>query len=126
VHPATRKNAKLRRHLRKRLPTNAIFSQKSLVQDLEESLCCVYRSSASAIEALAFGVNPVHFQSSNEFDLDPIFNAHLEHPRAHDYSHLERIIEGLADSCVPSFSSKRRMQKYFKDYYSPLKIEALE
>jgi hypothetical protein len=126
MHPATQKSVKLLRRLSKQLPTNAAFSRRSLALDLADSLCCIYRSSASAIEGLAFGVTPIHFQSNNEFDLDPILNDLLEHPHARDYSQLETVLEGLTESFEPIQEGSKRMQKYFKDYYSPLRINALE
>jgi len=103
-----------------------MFSQHSLINDLEESWCCIYRSSAAAIEALAYGVIPIHFQSSGQFDLDPILNEYLEHPKAQNYADLEGIINGLANSYVSLSSNGKRIREYHQDFYYPLDINALE
>lgn len=125
LHPATRKNAKLMSLIAQELPRNAIVSSQSLTQDLEISTYSIYRSSAAAIEALAFGVIPIHFDPSSFFSLDPILNEKLQHPKTQNYAQLEAIIEDLIDPPLPPSSDTRVIREYFRDYYFPLDITAL-
>jgi len=126
THPATRKSAKLKRQMAKILPVNAKFSQNSLIGDFEEAWYCIYRSSASAIEALPYGIIPIHFQSSIQFDLDPISNEHLVHPKAQNYADLDGIIDGLPNSHASLSSNSTKMYEYYRDFYFPLNVDVLE
>jgi hypothetical protein len=126
LHPATRKGAKLMKLLSQELPTNAIISGQFLTEDLDVSMCTVYRSSAAAIEALAFGAIPIHFDPNNSFVLDPILYEKLAHSKAQNFANLEVIINDLNGPSSPSSFNIRILTEYFRDYYFPLDITELE
>ena len=125
LHPATRQSPKVARHLGEILPKNASISEASLMGDFEASVCCIYRGSAAAIEGLAFGVIPIHYNSNLQFDLDPIVNERLNHPRCTNYEQLEMFIKDLTRASALHAPNSVDFVDFFQDYYAPLKIEAL-
>jgi len=125
LHPATRQSPKVARHLSVILPKNASISEGTLKDDLEASMCCIYRGSAAAIEGLAFGVIPIHYNSNLQFDLDPIVYERLKHPRCTNYEQLEMLMKNLTKPGALHSAESSDFVDFFQDYYAPLKIEAL-
>ena len=125
LHPATRQSPKVARHLGVKLPKNASISEGTLKDDLEASMCCIYRGSAAAIEGLAFGVIPIHYNSNLQFDLDPIVYERLKHPRCTNYEQLEMLMKNLTKPGALHSAESSDFVDFFQDYYAPLKIEAL-
>ena len=104
---------------------NATISKTSLVGDLSETDYCIYRSSAAALEALSFGVIPIHYNSNSSFDLDPIFEDLLRHPSATSYENLEEKIRLMTETQGKSTWEATKMTDFFSNYYAPLNIESM-
>jgi hypothetical protein len=125
LHPATRQSPKVARYLSVILPKNASISEGTLMGDLEASVCCIYRGSAAAIEGLAFGVIPIHYNSNLQFDLDPIVYERLNHPRCTNYEQLEMFIKDLTRASALHGAKSVDFVDFFQNYYAPLRVEAL-
>ncbi len=125
LHPATRENPKVESLMKSTFTDNATFSKTSLVGDLSETDFCIYRSSAAALEALSFGVIPIHYNSSSSFDLDPIFQDLLKHPKATSYESLREKIRLMTETQGISTWETKKMTDYFSNYYAPLNINVM-
>jgi len=71
-----------------------VISRNSLVEDLSTSTYCVYRSSAVAIEGLAYGVTPLFFDQSRSQGLNPLYFANLHLPA---FGSSDELIDFFAD-----------------------------
>ena len=104
-----------------------ILSRNSLVEDLQLSGFCVYRSSAVAIQGLAEGVRPIHFSSTNGDGLDPLAITALKHETitkaSQLISYLKSIDEGGKSTLIPSLAE---MRKAYDDYFQPLNPQILK
>ena len=107
--------------------SNLILSRNSLVEDLQLSGFCVYRSSAVAIQGLAEGVRPIHFSSTNGDGLDPLAITALKHETitkaSQLISYLKSIDEGGKSTLIPSLAE---MRKAYDDYFQPLNPQILK
>jgi hypothetical protein len=97
VHPAISER-ELGESLKRLHSDSTLISQNSLVQDLATSTYCIYRSSAVAIEGLAFGVTPLYFDQSRSQGLNPLYFANLHLP-----------VFGAADELAEFFKSLSRL-----------------
>lgn len=97
VHPAISER-ELKKSLKRLHFDSNLISQNSLVQDLTTSTYCVYRSSAVAIEGLAFGVTPLYFDQSRSQGLNPLYFANLHLP-----------VFGAADELAEFFKDLSRL-----------------
>jgi hypothetical protein len=125
LHPATRQSPKVARELDLKRPKNAIISEGTLVSDLFESACSIYRGSAAAIEGLAHGVLPIHFNTNPLFDLDPIFYERLNHPKCANYEQLDTVLKDLTTTDSPHGAALIDLADFFESYYAPLRLEAV-
>lgn len=125
LHPATRENPKIQSLMNSSFTGNATISKTSLVGDLSKTDYCIYRSSAAALEALSFGVIPIHYNSNSSFDLDPIFEDLLRHPKATSYENLEEKIRLMTETQGKSTWEAKKMSDYFSNYYAPLNINSM-
>jgi hypothetical protein len=125
LHPALANGTKLTSVSNLSLPKNAKLSEASLVDDFQVSKFCIYRGSAAAIEALAFNVIPIHFRPDNLFDLDPIFEEQLRHPKTDNFKEVEFVFRELSKSNNLPLLSQEEMWGYFRKYYFTLDIAAL-
>ena len=125
LHPALANGTKLTNMTNSPMPQNVKLSDASLVDDFRVSSFCIYRGSAAAIEALAFNLIPIHFRPGNLFDLDPIFEEQLRHPKTSNFKEAEFILRELRKSNNNPLLSKEDMRKYFMEYYYSLDIAAL-
>ena len=125
LHPALANGTKLTSVSNLSLPKNAKLSEASLVDDFLVSKFCIYRGSAAAIEALAFNVIPIHFRPDNLFDLDPIFEEQLRHPKTNNFKEVEFVFRELSKSNNFPLLSQEEMWGYFRKYYFTLDITAL-
>jgi hypothetical protein len=96
------------------------ISTIALADDFKRSFACVYRSSATVIEALPFDILPVHFASENEFDLDCLALADLTYPRITTARLLFELLGGdQFHSSSKLFSPSEDFVKYSRDYFTP-------
>lgn len=119
VHPATRRPFFKGMRNNFLSMANVEISNLALSEDLERSFVCVYRSSAAAIQAMALGVIPIHYNSRPEYDLDPILQSYISHPTACNLDSLNSIVSEIERTkffqkkyrtSLPMFS-----QEYFQD-----------
>ncbi len=120
VHPAI--SARELRESLKRLHSNsALISQNSLVQDLATSTYCIYRSSAVAIEGLAFGVTPLYFDQSRSQGLNPLYFANLHLPVFGDADELTEFFKGLSSLESSAHGIDRvELQRISNQYFSQI------
>jgi hypothetical protein len=96
---------------------NFEYSTGSLLDDLEKSEYCVYRSSSVSIEALNYGVKPIHFSKFADGELNPLALNNSWLFEAQNPSHLVEII-----SRNP-IVDKELLQVIYKNFYSKLCLE---
>jgi len=126
LHPATRTSVRVRTILKKTLSTNAVVSDLPLVSDLQSAKYCVYRGTASAIEGLAYGAIPIHYNTNPLFNLDPILSQKLKHPAAATHEQLEEIIRKISVSDLDLSFDTASLTEYFSKYFAPLNTAAFE
>ncbi len=73
-----------------------LISRNSLHEDLSTSAYCIYRSSAVAIEGLAYGVTPIYFDQSRSQGLNPLYLAGLHLPAFGSADELARFFEDVS------------------------------
>ena len=118
VHPAIT-NRELKNVLRRVGNNEVVISQNSLQEDLSTSTYCIYRSSAVAIEGLAFGVTPLYFNQSGDQGLNPLYFANLHLPVFRSVTELIGFFEDIS----PVNDSKQgiersRLQQISGAYFS--------
>jgi hypothetical protein len=96
------------------------ISKIELAEDFKRSFACVYRSSATVIEALPFGILPVYFASENEFDLDCLALADLIYPKITSARLLFELLgQNQFHSSSELFSPSEDFAKYSMEYFTP-------
>lgn len=103
-----------------------ILSNRQLEEDLEESHFCIYRSSAVAIEGLAFGVYPLYFNPAGDQGLNPLYFTKLEVPVFRNLSEFHELLPNLRQ--LKSNLQTRHNNELFKigeTYYSKIDLSAL-
>jgi hypothetical protein len=96
------------------------ISTIALSEDFKRSFACVYRSSATVIEALSFDILPVHFASDNNFDLDCLALADLNYPKITSARLLFELLSGdQFHSSSKLFSPSEDFVKYSREYFTP-------
>ena len=78
---------------------NSAISILPLSEDLERASICIYRSSASSIEAARTGVIPIHIDFSGDLNLDPFDPVffHRNGFRANSYEELGKLMRDLTE-----------------------------
>ena len=100
--------------------SNIEISTITLSEDFKRSFACVYRSSATVIEALSFDILPVHFASDYDFDLDCLALADLTYPKITSARFLSELISGdQFHSSSKLFSPSEDFAKYSREYFTP-------
>ena len=120
VHPAISER-ELRESLKRLHSDSTLISQNSLVQDLATSTYCIYRSSAVAIEGLAFGVTPLYFDQSRSQGLNPLYFANLHLPVFGAADELAEFFKGLSrlDSSAHGID-RVELQRISNQYFSEI------
>jgi hypothetical protein len=120
VHPAISER-ELRDSLKRLHSDPNLISQNSLVQDLATSTYCVYRSSAVAIEGLAFGVTPLYFDQSRSQGLNPLYFANLHLPVFGAAQELAEFFKGLSHLDASTHGIDRaELQRISNQYFSQI------
>ncbi len=120
-HPSLKLTKRSARKISSSLPNNCSFSTLSLDEDFKRSAICVFRSSAAAIEAVRFGVYPVHIDFRGDFNMNPFdkkfFKGVIQ--KATTYVELSELI-GLVFSkplYMPG-ENKDRLRDFAEKYFS--------
>ena len=99
---------------------NIQISELPLSADLKSSHVTLFRSSAAAIEGLAYGSLPIHFESGGSGNLNPLFDSQFSVPTFYNYSDLVYFLENLDISKSHSQIYQKESFKKFSLYYSEL------
>lgn len=119
AHPASEKYKKkiMKEHLSRN--TNLILSSSSLETDLSNSDVCIFRSSAVGVEAMQYGVIPIHFSNKLDGSVDPIRLEDFKHPRINDKKELIIALEEYGKMSTKVLSKMRsRAVKNFSEYFN--------
>ena len=95
VHPAISER-ELRIALQNAGNVKVLISRNSLHEDLSTSTYCIFRSSAVAIEGLAYGVTPIYFDQSRSQGLNPLYLAGLHLPAFGSAEELASFFEDVS------------------------------
>ena len=95
VHPALSSKESARVLSRLHFGKQLILSDRQLDEDLKDSHFCIYRSSAVAIEGLAYGVYPLFFNPAGDQGLNPLYFAKLEVPAFRNLSEFRELFLNL-------------------------------
>jgi len=98
------------------------FSEDLLINDFSKAVACVYRSSATAIEAMNYEILPVYFDPQGSRALDCLAIGKLRYPMITNHLELNMILtskEFNFDSNL--FSSSATFQHYAREYFTPVK-----
>ena len=120
LHPDTSK--KLLRIVKETLKksSNIQISELALAADLKSSHVTVFRSSAAAIEGLAFGSLPVHFELGGSGNLNPLYGTQYDVPAFYEYEGLIKYLSALNISKCNSQEKQRESFKIFTMYFAKL------
>jgi hypothetical protein len=101
--------------------SNIQISELPLSTDLKSSHVTLFRSSAAAIEGLAFGSLPIHFELGGSGNLNPLFDSQFSVPAFYDYKDLVYFLETLDISKSHSQIYQKESFKKFSLYFSELR-----
>jgi hypothetical protein len=120
LHPDT--GSKLGRLVKKMLKdcTNAQISELELDADLKSSHVTIFRSSAAAIEGLAFGSLPIHFELGGSGNLNPLYGTQDSVPAFYEYEGLVEYLNALNISKCNSKEKQREFFEIFTQYFTEL------
>ncbi len=127
VHPALSSKESEKVLSRLNFGKQLILSNRQLEEDLKDSHFCIYRSSAVAIEGLAFGVYPLFFNPAGDQGLNPLYFAKLEVPVFRNLTEFQELFMNLRG--LRSNSENRNNDELIKigaAYYSKLDSKALD
>lgn len=113
LHPDTSKKLVriVKEILRER--SNIQISELALAADLKSSHITIFRSSSAAIEGLAFGSLPIHFESGGSGNLNPLSDTQYSVPAFYEY---EGLIEYLRALNISKFNSQETQKESFKRF----------
>ena len=113
LHPDTSK--RLIRSIKKIFSgrSNIQVSELALSTDLKLSHITIFRSSSAAIEGLAFGSLPIHFELGGSGNLNPLFDAHYKVPAFYEY---EGLINYLKTLNISKYNAKDKQGEFFKKF----------
>ena len=120
-HPNTPVES-LRRNKSSLRGSNIDFSTDSLNADFGRSFCAVYRSSASIIEALGFGLMPIHFVDYDyQVNLDVLAISSLKYPSVRNAEELRSAVSQVLGPKIDNkFSKKSDFREFQKEYFTSL------
>ncbi|ASY11452.1 hypothetical protein A1s21155_00235 [Candidatus Planktophila dulcis] len=120
VHPAIT-DRELKTALRNAGGSKSLISHNSLLDDLSTSTYCIYRSSAVAIEGLAYGVTPLYFDQSRSQGLNPLYFANLHLPA---FGSAEELVDFFRDVSTLNSTNQGidpgQLQQISEGYFSKL------
>lgn len=120
VHPAISKK-ELKHALKISGGSTEIISEQPLNQDLSNSKYCIYRSSAVAIEGLAFGVTPLYFERSRSHALNPLYFANFHLPIFGNSDELIKFFKDISYLDYPNQGvSKIELKEISEKYFSKI------
>jgi hypothetical protein len=95
-------------------------SALDLSEDFKRSRACVYRTSATVIESLAYGVLPVYFTFKDDLDLDCLSLGALSYPRVDTAQSLIDLIRGSEIRFSSKlFSPLEDFKNFSAEYFMP-------
>jgi hypothetical protein len=120
LHPDTSK--KLVRVVKEILKdcANAQISELALAADLKSSHVTIFRSSSAAIEGLAFGSLPIHFELGGSGNLNPLSDTQYSVPAFYEYDGLVHYLKTLNISRFNSQEKQKESFEKFSLYFSKL------
>jgi hypothetical protein len=119
IHPALSGVHRIIRSYSTRDKIESQISNSSLISDLSNSLCSIYRGSAVAIQGLEIGVFPIHYSKINFISLDPIDKSQLNHAACSNPNHVINEIDKIISMRPSEKSHKlRQMSCYARNYFS--------
>jgi hypothetical protein len=121
VHPALGRSG--RRLVEKELShqTKVVISTYETGQDLLNSRFVLFRSSAIGIEALSFGVIPIHYNEEGGNLLNPILDCNLDFP---EFSSANQILNFLMTFDPKQYQGEifyKECYRFFNEYFGKLK-----
>lgn len=100
--------------------SNVEISSLNLSDDFKRAFACVYRSSATVIESLGFGVLPVCFAPEGGYDLDCLSISTLIYPKVDSAESLIELLGKIQfGSSCDYFSSREDFENYSRNYFMP-------
>jgi hypothetical protein len=120
-HPSLKLTKRWTRKISSSLPNNCSFSTLPLEEDFKRSAICVFRSSAAAIEAVRFGVYPVHVDFRGDFNMNPFdekfFKGTIQ--KATNYGELNELIGLMLSKPINKPNDyKDRLRDFAEKYFS--------
>jgi hypothetical protein len=99
---------------------NIQISESTLSTDLRLSHITIFRSSSAAIEGLAFGSLPIHFELGGRGNLNPLFDAQYNVPAFYEYEGLINYLKKVNISKSNSRDKQKESFKRFSLYFSEI------
>jgi hypothetical protein len=100
--------------------TSIILSENTLISDFSKSFACIYRSSATVIESMPYGLLPIHFDPSGGRNLDCLALSSLKYPVIDSaFSLLEIFKSGKMGFENSVFSKQAAFENFSKEYFTP-------
>jgi len=112
---------------KKLLPRNGVsLSTASLSEDLRRSHLILFRSSAIAIEGLAFGALPIHVNQEGNDSLNPLVGSEIDTVGFRSASEIAGFINAFDLNITQDETFQKNCHRLFDGYFSKLKsISAL-
>jgi len=96
---------------------NVEISNKSIEQDFYRSSYFIYTGTASAVQAAAYGLNPIYYGSKNNLNTNPLFEVLRDEFYVTDPKQFIKIIK------KKNFKKNSRLRKYSREFFKRLKIK---
>jgi hypothetical protein len=113
LHPDT--NNQLVRVVKKILKgrSNIHVSELALSADLKSSHITIFRSSSAAIEGLAFGSLPIHFELGGSGNLNPLSDPQYSVPAFYEH---DGLVDYLKTLNISKFNSQEKQKEFFERF----------
>jgi hypothetical protein len=120
LHPALSKDVaqELLKSLNKSVNLNV--STDTLINDLNNSHVTIFRSSAVALEGLAFASFPVHFDTEMDGLLNPLSQINYPKMEFSDPEKLAEFLKGWPQMRNNTLEFRLESFQVFSDYYFPM------
>lgn len=112
-HPDTSKKGMI--HLSKLLNglSNVQISELPLSADLKSSHITLFRSSSAALEGMAFGSLPIHFELGGNGSLNPLFDTKFSVNAFYEYEGLCKYLNKLN---LLNFQLEGKQREFFEEF----------
>jgi len=97
----------------KYLPNNVIFSNESLIYDINRSSHALYRGSTSIVQSILGGLIPIYFQLKNEMTINPLYEVN-------EYIVNVSTSNELIDSINKKINREKKLLLYCSSFYQKL------